>query len=68
MKELSKNDNELEIIQTKTFFLNFWFDGINELDLPITKLKREHFNNDLTLSQLTDLKWITIQRNQNENL
>lgn len=48
------NDEKLEYIKRKGYFPYEWFDCIDKLKSPITELKREHFNNKLTISKLDD--------------
>jgi len=68
LKDLNKGDNaKLKYITQKGYFPYEWFDDINKLKLPISELKREHFDNALTISKLKDEEWIYIQELITEN-
>ena len=58
LKHLSKNDDVFELMKKKGQFLSEWFDDIEKLKLPIGELKREYFDNELTLSKLNDKEYI----------
>jgi hypothetical protein len=62
LKSLTKGDDEkFKYIKQKGYFPYEWFDSIDKLHLPITELKKEHFDNQLTLSKLEDAEWDYIQ-------
>ena len=55
------DDDKFKYIKQKGYFPYEWFDCIDKLKFPITELKREHFDNQLTLSKLDDSEWEYIQ-------
>ena len=57
LKHISKNDEVFELMKKKGQFPYEWFDDIEKLKLPIGELKREYFDNELTLSKLNDKEW-----------
>lgn len=58
LKHLSNNDDtKLKYIKQKGYFPYEWFCDVEQFNLPITELKKEHFNNKLTLSKLDDDEW-----------
>jgi hypothetical protein len=70
LKHLSKNEEVgvsspsdeqseevFELMKKKGQFPYEWFDDIEKLNLPISELKREHFDNELTLSKLNNKEW-----------
>ena len=57
LKHISKNDQAFELMKKKGQFPYEWFDDIEKLKLPIGELKREYFDNELTLSKLDDKEW-----------
>ena len=62
LKSLSKTDTEFEYMNKKGYFPYEWLDSIDKLKLPITELKKEHFNNRLKLEALKDDEWDYIQK------
>ena len=58
LKHISKNDQAFELMKKKGQFPYEWFDDIGKLKLPIGELKREYFDNELTLSKLNDKEYI----------
>jgi len=62
IRQLAKNDEEFELMNHKGQFPYEWFDSIEKLELPITELKREYFDNELTLSKLSDEEWLSVKR------
>lgn len=62
LKSLAKTDKEFEYMNRKGYFPYEWFDDISKLKLPITELKKEHFNNCLKLEELKDDEWEYIQQ------
>lgn len=67
LKHLSKDDNKFKYIKQKGYFPYEWFDSIDKLKLPISELKKEYFDNELTLSKLEDGEWDYIQELIAEN-
>ena len=61
MRVLAKNDEEFDLMNHKGQFPYEWFDSLDKLKSPITELKREHFDNQLTLSKLNDQEWSSVQ-------
>jgi hypothetical protein len=57
LEHFSKNDEVFELMKKKGQFPYEWFDDIEKLKLPIGELKREYFDNELTLSKLNDKEW-----------
>jgi len=57
IRQLSKNDEHFKIMTKKGYFPYEWFDCIDKLKIPIKDLKKEHFDNQLTLSKITEEKW-----------
>lgn len=57
LKNIAGNDDVFELMKKKGQFPYEWFDDIEKLDLPIKDLKREYFDNELTLSKLNDKEW-----------
>ena len=62
IKSLSKTEDEFNYMNKKGYFPYEWLDSIHKLKLPITELKKEHFNNRLKLEALTDNEWEYIQQ------
>ena len=62
IKSLSKTEDEFAYMNKKGYFPYEWLDSIDKLKLPITELKKEHFNNRLKLEELTDNEWEYIQQ------
>jgi len=61
LRQLAKNDEEFELMNHKGQFPYEWFDSIGKLGLPITESKREYFDNQLTLSELSDEEWLSVK-------
>jgi hypothetical protein len=61
IRQLAKNDEEFELMNAKGQFPYEWFDGMDKMKLPIDQLKREYFDNQLTLSKLSDEEWLSVQ-------
>lgn len=57
LKHLARNEEELSFMTQKGQFPYEWFDSIDKLKLPITELKREFFDNRLTLSSIDEKEW-----------
>lgn len=66
LRSLASTDEEFEIIKKKGHFPYEWFDSIEKFDLPITELKREHFDNTLRKHKLTDAEWDDVQNTINK--
>jgi len=47
IRQLAKSNEEFELLNAKGQFPYEWFDGMNKMNLPITELKREYFDNQL---------------------
>jgi hypothetical protein len=71
LKSLAKTDTanseavlakRFEYMNKKGYFPYEWLDSIDKLKLPITELKKEHFNNRLKLEALNDNEWEYIQQ------
>ena len=60
LKHLAKNDEELMFMKQKGHFPYEWFDDIEKLKMPITELRKEMFDNDLTLSKLENEEWADV--------
>ena len=61
LKYLTQDDNQLNLMKQKGQFPYEWFDSIDKLKLPISELKREFFDNQLTLSALSDEEWDEVE-------
>ena len=57
LMHLSKSEEDFELMKQKGQFPYEWFDDIEKFKLPIGELKREYFDNELTLSKLHDKEW-----------
>ena len=62
IKSLSKTEDEFNYMNKKGYFPYEWLDSIDKLKLPITELKKEHFDNRLKLEALTNDEWEYIQQ------
>lgn len=62
LKNLAENDDVFDFIKGKGFFPYDWFDDPEKMKLKISELKKEHFDNKLTNSKLSDDDWIYIQK------
>ena len=62
LKSLSKTNEEFKLMNKKGYFPYEWFDNVDKLKLPITELKKEHFNNRLKLEALSNDEWDYIQQ------
>lgn len=60
LKHISGNDEVFELMKKKGNFPYEWFDDIEKLNMPINELKKEYFDNELTLSKLDDKEWYDI--------
>ena len=57
LRHLAKNDEEFKIMKKKAHFPYEWFDNIDKLKTPISNINKEHFNNKLNLTQMSDDDW-----------
>ena len=57
LKSLCKSDIQFDYMNKKGYFPYEWFDDIKKLQLDITELKKEDFNNRLKLENLNDNEW-----------
>jgi hypothetical protein len=57
LRHLAKNDEEFKIMKKKAHFPYEWFDNIDKLKTPISNIDKEHFNNKLNLTQMSDNDW-----------
>ena len=62
LKNLADSDDVFDFIKSKGFFPYDWFDDPDKMNMKITELKKEHFDNKLTNSKLSDDDWNHIQR------
>jgi len=61
LKHLTEDVNKIPLLTQKGQFPYEWFDDIEKLKMPISEIKREFFDNDLTLSKLSDDDWKQVQ-------
>jgi len=63
LKHLSEGDDYKykKFLKQKVYFPYDWFNDIEKLKLPINELKKEHFNNIMSMSKLNDDEWVYIQ-------
>jgi hypothetical protein len=61
MKSLNDDESKFKYIKQKGYFPYEWFDSIEKFKLPISELKKEHFDNQLTLSKIDESEWEYIQ-------
>ena len=61
LKHISKTEDVFEIMKMKGQFPYEWFDNIDKLKVPITDLKKEHFNSSLYQSKLNDTEWLAVK-------
>ena len=61
LKHLTEDVNKIPLLTQKGQFPYEWFDDIEKLKVPISEIKREFFDNELTLSKLSDDDWNQVQ-------
>jgi hypothetical protein len=63
LKHLSNGDDYkyTKFLKQKGYFPYDWFNDYEKLKLPIDELKKDHFDNIMSLSKLNDREWDYIQ-------